>query len=77
MLLAGVMVGNAVFNWTFFKRRWFGVSFWYFLPYGLLVAMLIGALAQVEPTGAMIFGVYALYLPYALVWSYRTWQMNS
>lgn len=77
LLLLVVMGANAAFNWVFFKRRWFGAAFWYFLPYTALITALIIVLAYVEVSGAVIFALYALYLPYALFWSFRVWRMNA
>jgi tryptophan-rich sensory protein len=71
-----VMAANAGFNWVFFKRRDFRAAFYYYFPYGALVAVLIWLLARIEAAPAIAFAAYACYLPYALFWSYRVWKLN-
>jgi tryptophan-rich sensory protein len=76
-LVLAVMAANAGWNFIFFRRRDLALSFWFFLPYTLLVLALVYTLSRINPASAAIFVVYLLYLPYALIWSYRTWKLNQ
>ncbi len=74
--LVATMAANAAWNWVFFKQRDFRGAFYYYFPYAALIVTLIVLLAQVDPVSAALFGVYACYLPYALLWSCRVWKLN-
>jgi tryptophan-rich sensory protein len=76
-LLIAVMTANAAWNFIFFRRRNLGLSFYFFLPYTMLVAVLVYALSLLDWVSAMIFAIYLMYLPYALIWSHRTWKLNQ
>lgn len=76
-LVIAVMAANVGWNFIFFRRRDLGLSFWFFLPYTLLVLGLVYTLSRVDLVSATIFMIYLLYLPYALAWSYRTWKLNG
>jgi tryptophan-rich sensory protein len=76
VLLAVIMAANAAFNWFFFRRRDFRTSFWFFVPYAVLVAALIVMLSRIDTPSAAVFVIYAAYLPYALAWSFRVWRLN-
>ncbi|MGI8431419.1 MAG: hypothetical protein ACR2MW_03900 [Chthoniobacterales bacterium] len=39
-----------------------------FIPYALVVAVLVGLLLRLYPFGAALFGCYSLYLLYAAWW---------
>jgi tryptophan-rich sensory protein len=75
-VLLVVMTANAAWNWVFFKRRDFRLSFYYFFPYAGLVLLFIVLMARVDLVASAIFVAYACYLPYALAWSYRVWKLN-
>jgi tryptophan-rich sensory protein len=72
-----MMSGNVAWNFIFFRRRDLELSFWFFLPYSILILVLLYALSQIDRVSAEIFLIYFLYLPYALAWSYRTWKLNG
>jgi tryptophan-rich sensory protein len=76
-LLLLVLVLNAHWNLLFFRWRNLRASFLTFLPYGVLVAVLLALLARVYPLGAILLGSYCLYLIYAVHWGYRLWRLNS
>ncbi|MGA8270856.1 MAG: tryptophan-rich sensory protein [Candidatus Sulfotelmatobacter sp.] len=76
VLIAGLMLANAAWNLIFFRLRAFRWSFWFYLPYGLLVAILIGVLWSVDKLSASLLLVYSAYLPYALAWSYVVLKLN-
>src|SRR5262245_18613991 len=65
VLLVIIMAANATFNWVFFRKRNFLASFWFFPPYAILVAGLIGLLCRIDGPSTAVFAVYAAYLPYA------------
>lgn len=75
--LLAAMVVNASFNWFFFRRRDFRTSLAMYLPYAFLIVGLIVALSGVDKTSALIFLAYSAYLPYALLWSFQVWRLNS
>jgi benzodiazapine receptor len=75
-LVIAVMIANAAWNFIFFRRRNFGLSFWFFLPYTTLVMALIYTLSRIDSLSATIFAAYLMYLPYALAWSHSTWKLN-
>jgi tryptophan-rich sensory protein len=75
-LVIAVMSCNSAWNFIFFRRRDFALSFWFFLPYTILVLALVFNLSRVSVVGTAIFVVYLLYLLYALAWSYYTWKLN-
>jgi tryptophan-rich sensory protein len=76
-LVIVVMTANAAWNFIFFRRRDLRLSFYFFLPYTILVAVLVYALSRLDWVSAMIFAIYFMYLPYALIWSHRTWKLNG
>lgn len=76
-VLMVVMAANAAFNWIFFKRRDFRAAYYYYFPYLALVITLIALLAQIDVLSAGVFIAYACYVPFALIWSYRVWKLNS
>jgi tryptophan-rich sensory protein len=76
-LVIAVMTANAVWNFIFFRRGNLGLSFYFFLPYTFLVAVLVYALTRLDWVSAIVFAIYLMYLPYALIWSHRTWKLNQ
>jgi tryptophan-rich sensory protein len=76
-LLIIVMAANAAWNFIFFRRRDLRLSFYFFLPYTILVLVLVCALSRFDWVSAVIFAIYVMYLPCALVWSHRTWKLNG
>jgi tryptophan-rich sensory protein len=77
MLIAALMAANAGWNLIFFRLRSLRWSFWFFVPYLVLVAALIRALWFVDRVSTTLLVVYSAYLPYALVWSYFVLKLNT
>jgi len=77
MLIAGLMAANAGWNFIFFRLRSLRWSFWFYVPYTVLVAALISALWSVDRVSTTLLLIYAAYLPYALVWSYFVMKFNA
>jgi tryptophan-rich sensory protein len=75
-LVIAVMAANVAWNFIFFRCRDLRLSFFFFLPYTILVALLVYALSRFDRVSAMIFVIYLMYLPYAMIWSHRTWKLN-
>jgi tryptophan-rich sensory protein len=75
-LILTVLAANAAWNHVFFRRHDLRLSFWYGIPYALLVAGLLLLLAIVDAWSAIAFGAYGAYLPYASWFSYQTWKLN-
>jgi tryptophan-rich sensory protein len=77
-LLIAVMASNAAWNWLFFRRRDFRLSFFFFVPYSALVAALLFTLLQLgDWLPIALCAIYMLYLPYALAWTFRVWKLNA
>jgi translocator protein len=74
--LLTMLIGNAGWNYVFFRMRDLRASFVWQLCYnsvavGILVLLLM-AFRQV----ALVFFVYVAYLAYATRWAYQLWQGN-
>lgn len=76
-LIAALMAANAGWNLLFFRLRSLRWSFWFYVPYFVLVAALIRALWSSDRVSATLLVVYAAYLPYAFVWSYFVQKLNA
>jgi tryptophan-rich sensory protein len=77
-LLVTVMASNAAWNWLFFRRRDFRLSFFFFVPYSALVAAFLSTLVQRgDWLPAALWAIYTLYLLYALAWAFRVWKLNA
>src|SRR5215470_1469128 len=77
MLIAALMAANAGWNFIFFRLRSLRWSFWFYVPYIVLVAALISALWSVDRVSTALLLIYSAYLPYALVWSYFVMKFNA
>jgi tryptophan-rich sensory protein len=76
-LIVAVMATNAAWNFVFFRRHDWQMSFWYLLPYSALVVAMVYTLSRVDGLSALFFVVYLMYLPYAFAWTYRIWKLNA
>lgn len=76
-LTLAVMIYNASWNWLFFRHKAMRASFISYVPYGVLVAALIGCLLRVDLWAAEALVPYLCYLPYATWWGYRLWRLND
>ena len=75
-LLMIVMAANAFWNFVYFRLRDLRLTFWYSVGYACLVAVLLVALLRTDNIAAIVFAIYAAYLPYALALFYRIWKLN-
>src|SRR3954452_4961514 len=58
MMIAALMVANAGWNLIFFRLRSLRWSFWFYVPYIVLVAALIRALWSVDRVSATLLLIY-------------------
>jgi tryptophan-rich sensory protein len=77
ILLMAMMTLNLAWNFVFFRRRDLHLSFLWFAPYSLVVLSLLWCMSRIDVLAACLLLTYALYLPYALLWSYRVWKLNA
>jgi tryptophan-rich sensory protein len=77
LLIAALMAANAGWNVIFFRLRSLRWSFWFYVPYSVLVAALASALWSVDRVSTTLLLIYSAYLPYALVWSYFVMKLNA
>lgn len=77
VLIAALMAANAGWNLIFFRLRSLRWSFWFYVPYIVLVATLVRSLWPVDRVSATLLLIYSAYLPYALVWSYFVLKLNT
>lgn len=75
-LLVGMMLVNALWNYTFFRARNLFLSFVAFLPYGLMAIALFALTLKVERIAALWLAPYLVYLVYATAWGYVLWKGN-
>jgi len=76
--LAAVMLLNAAWNAIFFRAGALRASLLFYIPYAGAVAALIWLLWPVDRLAAWSFVVYAaIYLPYAVAWSYSLVRLNA
>lgn len=76
-LVTAVMATNAAWNFIFFRRQDWKLSFWYLMPYSALALTTMYALSRADGLSALFFVVYLFYLPYAFAWTYRVWKLNG
>lgn len=75
-LLVGMMAMNALWNYVFFRARSLRLSFFAFLPYGLVALALFALTLELDRIAAFSILSYIAYLGYATVWGYRLWRIN-
>jgi tryptophan-rich sensory protein len=75
-LLAGMMLINALWNYVFFRKRDLYLSFFAFLPYGILAVALFLLTLRLDRLAAWVVLPYVLYLVYAAAWGYGLWKRN-
>lgn len=75
-LLFLILLTNALWSVVFFRWRDLRVSFLLFIPYPLVVGVLVWLLLTLYPLGAALFTCYCLYLVYAAWWSYQLCRLN-
>lgn len=72
-----LLLANALWSVLFFRWRDLRASFIAFVPYAVLVAVLVIFLTRTYPLGAILLSVYCIYLIYATRWSYHLWRLNT
>ena len=61
ILVAALMLENAGWNFVFFRLRALRWSFWFYIPYILLVIALLWALWSVDKVSATLLFIYSAY----------------
>ena len=72
-----LLLANALWSVLFFRWRDLRVSFIAFVPYAVLVAVLVILLTRTYPLGAILLSFYCIYLIYATRWGYHLWRLNN
>jgi benzodiazapine receptor len=75
-LLTALLLGNALWNAVFFRRRDLGLGWKVSRAYALLALGLAVALWRVDRLALWVFLPYLLYLVYGTWWVYKVWQLN-
>lgn len=76
ILIAGLLIANAIWNWVFFRKKDVWLSFALFLPYLALAVTLAFVLLHMRSPLFGWFALYLAYLAYATWWGYRVWKLN-
>jgi translocator protein len=76
-LLVLILLANAFWSVLFFRWCDLRASFIAFVPYAIVVAVLVLSLSRIYPFGAALFMCYFIYLLYATWWAYRLWLLNT
>ncbi|MGH9816976.1 MAG: tryptophan-rich sensory protein [Candidatus Acidiferrales bacterium] len=76
-LLVVLMAANGLWNYFFFRRRNYRLSFWYLFPYVGLAVVVLWCVLVLDRTAGFVVALYFSYLPYALAWTFRVWKMND
>jgi len=77
VLTVVLLLANASWSVLFFRWRDLRSSFIAFIPYTVLIAVLIASLVSNYPFGAVLVICYGVYLAYATWWGYRLWLLNN
>ncbi len=75
-LIIAVLTLNVLWNATLFRLRRLALSFALTFPYMALFAWLLAVLARLNMQAVYVLLPYALFLPYASVWTYRVYRLN-
>ena len=76
-LLLFMMGWNAAWNYAFFRRRAFWISWLLTPPYSLVVLITMGVIWRTRPSTAVCLVPYGLYQMYANLWVYTVWRLNE
>jgi tryptophan-rich sensory protein len=71
-----LLVGNAGWNYFFFRRRDLRASLVFNGLYAAVAVALAVALFRVDPASGWIFLPYLVYLVYGTWWGYSLWRLN-
>ena len=77
VLTVVLLLANASWSVLFFRWRDLRSSFIAFIPYTVLIPVLVALLVRNYPFGAVLFICYGIYLVYATWWGYRLWRLNN
>ena len=77
VLTVVLLLANAFWSVLFFRWRDLRLSFVAFIPYTVLIAVLVALLVSNYLFGAVLFICYGIYLVYAMWWAYRLWLLNN
>ena len=73
-----VMMGwNAAWNYVFFRRQDFRVSWLLTPPYSLVVLLTLVVVWRTRPSAVVWLIPYGLYQVYANFWVYSIWRLNE
>ena len=72
-----MLVGNALWNFLFFRLRRLDLAFAYLVPYSALIIALMVTAWLVDRASAVAIGLYVLFLPYDFAWVMMLWRMNG
>jgi tryptophan-rich sensory protein len=75
-LLVALLLGNALWNAAFFRRRNLGLSWRVARGYAVLALGLAVALWRADAVALGVFAPYLLYLVYGTWWVYRVYQLE-
>ena len=76
LLLASLMLANAAANIPAFRMRRLDLAFYFFFPYWVLLGTFLWSACALDRLTCTLFGIYAAYQFYAVIWAYRLWRMN-
>ena len=76
VLLLVVMLLNAIWNYTFFRKENLQSSFVLLLVYGAFAIGLFVCLTAVDRITAIVFLPYLIYMIYSFRWSYALMRLN-
>ena len=77
VVLVGMMLVNALWNYVFFRARDLSLSFLVCLPYALIAVALLFLAFEIDRLAAWMVLPYVLYLGYAIAWGYGVWKRNA
>lgn len=72
-----LLVGNAGWNYFFFRRRDLEASMRYSIAYAGVALAFAVALFRVDAVAGWIFLPYLVYLVYGTWWGYALWRLNG
>jgi len=76
-LLIVLLAANAFWNYLFFRAKNLAATFYFSLAYGVVAIALLVLLSMIDRTSALVLLPYIAYLPYAGVFQYLLWRLNS
>jgi tryptophan-rich sensory protein len=76
-LTTALLIGNAIWNWVFFRKRDLWLSFLFFVAYLLMAVTLAVVLFRLRSPLMRFYVFYPIYLAYAAWWVYSVWRLND